>query len=1053
MLNRIIRFSLQNRLAILALSLLLLVGGIYTASRMEVDVFPDLNAPTVVVMTEANGMAPEEVERLVTFPVETAVNGATDVRRVRSSSTTGFSIVWVEFNWGTDIYRARQVVSEKLAVIRDELPATVGNPTLGPQSSILGELMFVALTVDSIAPVPSAAGHTSLQDLRTLADWQIRPRLLATGGVAQVSVLGGEIKEYQILLHPERMRHYSISLSDIYDAVDDMNRNRAGGILYEYGNEYIIRGILSTSLVDELAHSLIKQVDGQPVYLDAVADVRIGDKTPKMGVASYNGQPSVVMTITKQPSISTLELTNQLDQVLAEVQQTLPADVHLSSDVYRQSRFIETSVSNVGHALLEGAIFVIIVLFIFLMNARTTIISLITIPLSLLASVVVLHLLGLSINTMSLGGLCIAIGSLVDDAIVDVENVYKRLCENRALPAERRRIVLQVIYDASREVRMPILNSTLIIVASFLPLFFLSGMEGRMLAPLGIAFIVALCSSTLVALTLTPVLCSYLLGREGIAATSPATSGSDASPADASGTNKEPYVARHLKRLYAHTLQWALAHRPVVLGSTAAALVLAIVLFFTLGRSFLPPFNEGSFTINVSTLPGISLEESDQIGRMAEEALLSIPEIQAVGRKTGRAELDEHALGVNTSEIEAPFVLQDRSKETLMADVRQRLKLIPGANIEVGSPISHRIDAMLSGTRASIAIKLFGTDLNRMFTLGNEIRQAIEDVPGIADLNVEQQVERPQLQITPRREMLGRYGITLPEFGRMVSVLLAGEAISQVYEGNQAFDLTLKVSDQSRLTIEQLRTLMVDAGGQQVPLGNIAHITSSSGPNTINRENVARKVVISANVADRGLLQVVNDIRERINSRIEMPEGYHVEYGGQFESEQAASRTLMLTSIFSLLVIFLLLYNQFHSTVQASVILLNLPLALIGGVVAIWLTGGVISIPATIGFISLFGIATRNGMLLIARYNDLRQFGHSPLESVMMGSTDRLNPILMTALTSALALIPMVLGGDQPGNEIQSPMAIVILGGLFTSTLLNGFIVPIMYLYIENKEK
>ncbi len=1049
MLNRIIRFSLQNRLAILALSLLLLVGGIYTASRMEVDVFPDLNAPTVVVMTEANGMAPEEVERLVTFPVETAVNGATDVRRVRSSSTTGFSIVWVEFNWGTDIYRARQVVSEKLAVIRDELPATVGNPTLGPQSSILGELMFVALTVDSIAPVPSTAGHTSLQDLRTLADWQIRPRLLATGGVAQVSVLGGEIKEYQILLHPERMRHYGITLSDIYAAVDDMNRNRAGGILYEYGNEYIIRGVLSTSRVDELAHSLIKQVDGRPIYLDAVADVCIGDKTPKMGVASYNGQPSVVMTITKQPNISTLELTKQLDQVLAEVQQTLPADVHLSTDVYRQSHFIETSVSNVGHALLEGAIFVIIVLFIFLMNARTTLISLVTIPLSLLASIVVLQLLGLTINTMSLGGLCIAIGSLVDDAIVDVENVYKRLRENRALPAERRRLVLQVIYDASREVRMPILNSTLIIVASFLPLFFLSGMEGRMLAPLGIAFIVALCSSTLVALTLTPVLCSYLLGKEGVAPVP------DASPSGTAAATAptEPYVARHLKRLYTRALQWALAHRPAVLGSTAAALVLAIVIFFTLGRSFLPPFNEGSFTINVSTLPGISLEESDQIGRMAEEALLAIPEIQAVGRKTGRAELDEHALGVNTSEIEAPFVLQGRSKEALMADVRQRLKLIPGANIEVGSPISHRIDAMLSGTRASIAIKLFGTDLNHMFSLGNEIRGAIADVPGIADLNVEQQVERPQLQITPRREMLGRYGITLPEFGRLVSVLLAGEAVSQVYEGNQAFDLTLKVSDQSRLTIEQLRTLMVDAGGQQVPLGNIAHITSSSGPNTINRENVARKLVISANVADRGLLQVVNDIRERIDSRIEMPEGYHVEYGGQFESEQAASRTLMLTSFFSLLVIFLLLYNQFHSTVQASVILLNLPLALIGGVVAIWLTGGVISIPATIGFISLFGIATRNGMLLIARYNDLRQFGHSPLECVMMGSADRLNPILMTALTSALALIPMVLGGDQPGNEIQSPMAIVILGGLFTSTLLNGFIVPIMYLYTTKSNK
>lgn len=1038
MLNRIIHFSLHNRLLILLAAVVLMVGGLYTSSHMEVDVFPDLNAPTVVVMTEANGMAPEEVERLVTFPVETAVNGATDVRRVRSSSTTGFSVVWVEFNWGTDIYRARQVVSEKLAVVRDELPATVGNPTLGPQSSILGELMFVALTSDS----------TSLQDLRTLADWQIRPRLLATGGVAQVSVLGGEVKEYQILLSPERMRHHGVSLTEVYEAVDDMNRNHAGGILYEFGNEYIIRGLLSTSHIDELAHAVVKTSDqGLPLFLDAIADVRVGNKTPKMGVASYNGRPSVVMTITKQPGVSTLDLTERLDQVLAEVGQTLPADVHLSTDVYRQSHFIESSVSNVGHALFEGAIFVVIVLFIFLMNVRTTLISLVTIPLSLLTSVVVLQLLGLTINTMSLGGLCIAIGSLVDDAIVDVENVYKRLRENHQLLADRRRVALQVIYDASREVRMPILNSTLIIVASFLPLFFLSGMEGRMLAPLGIAFIVALCSSTIVALTLTPVLCSYLLGN---------SFPKDAPVDDADSTQvvvPEPVVARYLKHTYVTALRWALDHRGLVLGTTGTSLVLALVLFFSLGRSFLPPFNEGSFTINVSTLPGISLEESDHIGHLAEEALLAIPEIQVVGRKTGRAELDEHALGVNTSEIEAPFVLQDRSKEELMADVRQRLRLIPGANIEVGAPISHRIDAMLSGTRASIAIKLFGTDLNRLFALGNEIREAIEEVPGIADLNVEQQVERPQLQITPRREMLGRYGITLPEFGRLVSVLLQGEVVSQVYEGNQSFDLTLKVCDQSRLTADQIRSLMVDAHGSQVPLGNIADITSTTGPNTINRENVSRKVVISANVAGRDLLGVVNDIRGRISESVALPEGYHVEYGGQFESEQAASRTLLITSFFSLIVIFLLLYNQFRSSLQASVILLNLPLALIGGVVAIWLTGGVISIPATIGFISLFGIATRNGMLLIARYNDLRCTTElTPLQCAIIGSADRLNPILMTALTSALALIPMVLGGDLPGNEIQSPMAQVILGGLFTSTLLNGFVVPIMYLYISRKK-
>ena len=1029
MLNKIIKFSLNNRLLILVASILLMLGGTYTATNMEVDVFPDLNAPTVVVMTEAKGMAPEEVERLVSFPVETAVNGATDVRRVRSSSTTGFSIVWVEFNWGTDIYKARQIVSEKLAVVKDALPKNVGNPTLGPQSSILGELMFVELTADS----------TSMQELRTIADWNIRPRILATGGVAQVTVMGGEIKEYQILLNPDKMKHYGIGLNEVYAAVQDMNQNTAGGILYEYGNEYIIRGVLSTNQIDKLSKSVIKSVNDVPVYLDAVAEVKIGNRAPKMGLASYNGKPSVVMTITKQPNTSTLDLTKQLDNALTELQKNLPADVKMDTDVYRQSRFIESSINNVKQSLLEGGIFVVIVLFLFLMNVRTTVISLVTIPLALVASILALKLMGLTINTMSLGGMCIAIGSLVDDAIVDVENVYKRLRENHNLRKAERRKVMDVIYDASREVRMPILNSTLIIVASFVPLFFLSGMEGRMLAPLGIAFIVALCASTVVALTLTPVLCSYLLGKRKLKGD------------DEDKEEKEPFVARKLKEIYTVALEWSIIHRKWVLGVTGAILVGALIIFSTLGRSFLPPFNEGSFTVSLSTLPGISLEESDRIGRKAEEALLTIPEIKAVGRKTGRAELDEHALGVNNSEIEAPFVLEDRSKDEVMADVRNKMKDIPGVNVEVGAPITHRIDAMLSGTRASIAIKLFGTDLNKMFSIGNQIKGAIADVKGITDLNVEQQVERPQLKIEPKREMLGKYGITMPEFGEMVSILLAGEPVSQVYEGNQSFDLTLKVNDESRESANRIKNLIVDAKGRKVPLSNIAEVTSSVGPNTINRENVARKIVISANVAGRDLLGVVKDIQQKVEQEVELPEGYRVEYGGQFESEQAASRTLLITSIFSIFVIFMLLYNQFRSVTQSSVILLNLPLALIGGVVVIWLTNGVISIPAIIGFISLFGIATRNGMLLIARYNDLQSEGFSPLESVLHGSADRLNPILMTALTSALALIPMVIGGDLPGNEIQSPMAKVILGGLFTSTLLNGFIIPIMYL-ITNKQ-
>ena len=1027
MLNRIIKLSLRNRLVVLLGAVLLLIAGLYTAKNTDVDVFPDLNAPTVVVMTEANGMAPEEVERLVTFPIETAVNGATGVRRVRSSSTTGFSVVWVEFDWGTDIYRARQIVSEKTAVVEEMLPDGVGSPTLGPQSSILGELMFVSLTADS----------TSLQDLRTIADWTVRPRLLATGGVAQVSVLGGEVREYQILLNPGRMRHYGVSLDEVCEAVDGMNGNVAGGILYEYGNEYIIRGVLASDNVGTLAGSLVKTTASGPVLLGNVAEVKIGNSRPKMGTASHDGKPCVMVTVTKQPNTSTVDLTAKIDTVLMELGKTLPRDVKVSSDIYRQERFINSSIDNVMKSLYEGGLFVVIVLFLFLMNVRATVISLITIPLSLLVSVLTLHLLGLTINTMSLGGMAIAIGSLVDDAIVDVENVYRRLRENSSLPPGFRQSTLTVIFNASKEVRLPILNSTLIIVASFVPLFFLSGMEGRLLVPLGIAFVTALGASTLVALTLTPVLCSYLLAGRRPSSGKLLT---------------EPYVARRLKAAYGRLLGRALTRHRQVLAVTAVLTVVAIVGFATLGRSFLPPFNEGSFTIGVSTLPGISLEESDRIGHRVEEALLAIPEVQTVGRKTGRAELDEHALGVNDSELEVPFVLGDRSKQEVMDDIRARLAAIPGIAVEVGAPVTHRIDAMLSGTRANIAIKVFGPDLGTLYSLGKKIEEAVKDIDGIADLNVERQVERPQLRIEPRREMLARYGVTLPQFARMVGVLLGGQVVSQVYEGEKSFALTLKVADADRMTAADIAAITVDANGAKVPLGTLANITSAMGPNTINRENVARKLVVSANVSGRDLLGVVNDIRERIDAEVAMPEDYHVEYGGQFERERTASRTLLVTSVFSIAAIFLLLFNEFRSVRQASVILLNLPLALIGGVLVLWLSGGVVSIPATIGFISLFGIATRNGMLLVSRYNDLRAEGYTLTESVMHGSIDRLNPILMTALSSALALVPMALGGELPGNEIQSPMAKVILGGLFTSTLLNAFIIPIMYLLINRQD-
>ncbi len=1027
MLNKIIQYSLHNRLLIMIAALALLIWGSITARNMEVDVFPDLNAPTVVVMTEAQGMAPEEIERLVTFPIETAVNGATDVRRVRSSSTTGFSVVWVEFEWGTNIYTARQIVSEKLATLGDALPNNVGQPTLGPQSSILGEMMIIGLTADT----------TTLQDLRTIADWTIRPRLLSTGGVAQVAVIGGDIKEYQILLDPARMKHYNISLQEILSVVENMNQNATGGILYEYGNEYIVQGVMATTSVEELGKAVIKTINDLPITLADISSVKIGAKNPKLGLASEKGRPAVLITVTKQPGSNTLELTDKLDASLQDLQKTLPGDVHISTDIFRQSRFIESSIDNIRKALFEGAVFVVVVLFFFLMNFRTTLISLVALPLSMLMAILVLHTLGLTINTMSLGGLAIAIGSLVDDAIVDVENVYKRLRENRLKPHEEQRSVLKIVFEGSKEVRMPILNSTLIIVACFLPLFFLSGMEGRMLIPLGIAFVVALFASTVIALTLTPVLCSYLL----------------TTPKALQQSEKEPFVARSLKKIYRKALQWGLGYRKIIIGTASGLLLLTLILMFQLGRSFLPPFNEGSLTINVSTMPGISLEESDKMGLLAEQMLMEFPEIQTVARKTGRAELDEHALGVNTSEIEAPFELKNRNRDEFLAAVRSKLGTIKGANIEIGQPISHRIDAMLSGTQANIAIKLFGPDLNKLFQLGSQIKNSVQGIEGIADLTLEQQIERPQLQIHPKRDMLAKYGITLPEFSEFINVALSGKAVSQVTEGGKVFDLTVKVDDKDRSTMEQIGELPLDANGRKVPLSYVAEILPLSGPNTISRENVQRKIVVSANVAGRDLKGVVNDIRETINREISLPEGYHVEYGGQFESEAAASRTLFLTSLISILLIFLILFHEFRSVPLSGIIMLNLPLAIIGGVIALWFTSGVISIPAIIGFISLFGIATRNGILLVSHYNQLLSQGLGLTESIIQGSLDRLNPILMTALTSALALIPLAIGGDLPGNEIQSPMAQVILGGLLSSTLLNGFVVPVVYYLLKRKSQ
>ncbi|MBQ7042202.1 MAG: efflux RND transporter permease subunit [Muribaculaceae bacterium] len=1027
MLNKIIQFSLSNRVIILILSGLLVLSGLFVLTRTEVDIFPDLNAPTVVVMTEAPGYAPEEVEQLVTFPIETSVNGATGVRRVRSSSSTGFSIVWVEFDWGMDIYRARQIVSERLVNLSETFPPGVNSPTLGPQSSILGEIMIIGLTADS----------TSMSDVRSIADRVIRPRMLSIGGVSQVSVIGGDIKEYQIQILPEKMRYYNITLDEVMASVQFLNNNASGGVLYEFGNEYLIKGDITTTSTEEIGKSVVRSDENGVVLVEDIANVQIGNKLPRLGVASEMTKQAVLLTITKQPAVGTIELTKKIEADLLSISKNIPADIKISTDIFKQSEFIDNSISNLQKSLIEGAVFVIIVLFFFLMNVRTTLISLVALPFSIIIAVLVLHALGMTINTMSLGGIAIAIGSLVDDAIVDVENVYKRLRENYLLPQEQRKSTLEIVYSASKEVRIPILNSTLIIVASFLPLFFLSGIEGRMLIPLGISFIVALVSSTIVALTLTPVLCSYILGTKKATET----------------INKDAWLSVKIKNAYNKGLQWSFNNKKTILGFVVALFVVSVIVFFTLGRSFLPAFNEGSLTINISTIPGISLEESDKIGREAERLIMSIPEIKTVARRTGRAELAEHSFGVNTSEIDAPYELADRTRGEMVKELRAKLASLPGVNVEIGQPISHRIDAMLSGAKTQIAIKLFGDDLNRLYNYGNKIKNSISSIDGVVDINVEQQVERPQLNIKPRREMLAKYGITINEFASFINITLAGEVVSQVYEKGLPYDVTVRLDDTHRNSMEKISNLMIDSNVGKIPLSYVADIISATGPNTINRENVSRRIIVSANVQDRDLRSAVNEIQEKIESEIILPENYYVAYGGQFESEAEASRTLALTSIGALIIIFMLLYQEYRNMNQSLIILLNMPLAMIGGILILRFTSGELNIPAIIGFISLLGITTRNGMLLMSRYNSLREEGVSLVERIYHGSIDRLNPIIMTALTSALALIPIAISGSEPGNEIQSPLAIVILGGLITSTILNIFVVPIVYYLISKKEE
>ncbi len=1018
MLDRIIKFSLNNKLFVLLAAAILTIAGVYTARDMDVDVFPDLTAPTVVVMTDCEGMAPEEIERLVTFPIETAVNGATDVRRVRSASSQGFSFVWVEFDWGTDIFKARQIVSEKMTSLAEVMPAGV-EPALAPQSSVMGEILFVGLQSDS----------TSMMDLRTLAEWNVQPVILATGGVSQVTIIGGDYKQYQVLADPQRMSRYGVTLDELIAACQGISSNSSGGVVREYGNEFVVRGIARSYDISELGKTYLKSNNGSPVYIDDVAEVKIGEGV-KMGYASENAKPAVIVSVSKQPGTNTLKVTEGIEKNLAELQKTLPPDVRMNTKVFRQADFIETSVNNVQRSLIEGSIFVIVILFLFLGSFRTTIISLIAIPLSLLAAILALKYLGLNINTMSLGGMAIAIGSLVDDAIIDVENVYKRLRQNRQKPEEERKSAYSIVLEASKEIRASILNATLIIIVAFIPLFFLSGMEGRMLRPLGIAFVVSLFMSLIVAMTLTPLLCRLLLTNESYL----------------TKREKDSWLTRKLMSFYQRTLALAFNHKRVVIFSSLALFVVSLILFSGMGRSFLPEFNEGALTISTVCKPGVSLEESNRLGVLMETELLSIPEVTSTARRTGRGELDEHSQTVNSSEIDVNFVLKERNREEFMADVRHKLAGVPGIASTVGQPLGHRIDHMVSGTRASIALKLFGSDLNRLYSIGNQIKAAIGGVEGLVDVNVEQQVEVPQIQVRAKRDMLARYGISVSEFNEFVETALAGAKMTDIYEGQRSFDLMLRFVPRYTQDIEGIKSALIDTyDGKKVPLEQVADVVSTAGPSSISRENVQRKLVVSANVAERDMSSVIADIHSRINKSVKLPEGYRLEYGGQFESEQKASRTLLLTSMMALFIIFLLLFQEFRDTKLAGVVMLNLPLALIGGVFAVFLSSGVVSIPAIIGFITLFGIATRNGILLVSHYLHLEKDGVGLDEAVTKGSADRLSPILMTALTAALALVPLALNGDAPGNEIQSPMAKVILGGLLTSTLLNLYVVPIVY--------
>ena len=1023
MMDKLIRWSLENRPLVLVAALLLTVFGIHTATRMPVDVFPDLTAPTVTVITEAHGMAPTEVENQVTFPIETAVNGASGVRRVRSATAVGISVVWVEFDWGTDIRHARQIVSEKMAMVASELPAEVEKPVLAPVSSVMGEILFLALTSDKHTPT----------ELRTFSETSIRRRLLAVPGVAQVTPIGGGEKQFQVVIAPAALQTHGVTVAQVVRALEEGNENVSAGIINERGAEWLVTGMGRLRTLEDIGETVVTARAGVPVRVADVGEVKLG-VAPKRGEASAMGKPAVVMGIQKQPGANSLALTRQLEAVLADIQTKLPPGMKLQTDIFRQANFIEVAVKNVFTALGEGVLLVIVVVLVFLANGRATLITITAIPLSLVAAVLTLKAFGATINTMTLGGMAIAIGALVDDAVIDVENVVRRLRENVALPVEQRRNALAVVLNASIEIRSSIVFATLIIALVFVPVFFLGGVEGRLLQPLGVAYLVALLASLLVAVTVTPVLCLLLLPNSRAVL-----------------TGHESGFVRLLKRGYTPLLNGALRHPWFVTLPAVALLAVALVATSFFGRAFLPEFNEGSLTLSAVTLPGTSLAESDALGRVVEQTLLSpaFPEIVSVARRTGRAELDEHAQGVEAAELDVSLKMGQRSKAEFLAALREALSQVPGMNVTIGQPISHRIDHMLSGTRANIAVKIYGSDLYQLRTLAEKARAAMAGVPGVVDLSVEQQTEIPVLTVKFDRPALARHGVTIREVARVLEAGLQGVKATRIIEGQSAYDLVVRLADADGWRTDTLGDLLVDTpAGAKVPLRTLAEIRKDTGPNQVLREQVERKIVVQCNVAGRDVTSVVRDCQKLVNPLIAAAPGYRVEFGGQFESAAEAGRILLLVSIGVVIGIGFLLHLAFGSARDAALVMLNLPLALIGGVAGVFVSGGVLSVASLIGFITVFGIATRNGIMLVSHIRHLREEeGVTDFrEAVFRGAMERLVPILMTALAAGLALIPLALGGGKPGNEIQTPMAIVILGGLLTSMLLNMIVVPALYL-------